>query len=72
MLWFAHQVGKYLNETVESYCKSVDIADFYILSGWMDLTYSLDTLLILFAAITCLSLGFKHSRRSSHSTVDVQ
>lgn len=26
----------------------------------MDLTYSLDTLLILCAAITCLSLGFKH------------
>lgn len=33
MLWLAHQVGKYLNETVKSYCKSVDTADFYILSG---------------------------------------
>lgn len=35
----------------------------------MDLTYSLDTLLILCAAIMCLSLGFKHTRCSLHSTV---
>lgn len=60
MLWFAQHVHKYLDGTVESYCKSVDTADFYILSGQMDLTYSLDTLLILCTAISCLFLIFQN------------
>lgn len=60
MLWFAQQVDKYLDDPVESYCKSVDTDDFYIPSGQMDLTYSLHCwhcVQLFRAYFSCLDTG---------------
>lgn len=59
IVWFAPQVDKYFNGTIASYC--TQHTPIYSVA---ERIWHIATLLIFFAAISCLSSMFKHMRLS--------